>query len=89
MKVVSRAKNSNNKFRSLSKGAGAGQQMGSILSKLKAGADKEAKEAKDTKEESKRSFVKAVKAWLQATVAQKQQHTPRTNWHVFCNFWIL
>ena len=59
LKVVSRAKNSNNKFRSLSKGAGAGQQMGSILSKLKAGADKE---AKDTKEESKRSFVKAVKA---------------------------
>ena len=41
--------------------------MGSILSKLKAGADKEAKE------ESKKSFVKAVKAWLQATVAQKQQ----------------
>ena len=56
LKVVSRAKNSNNKFRSLSKGAGAGQQMDSILSKLKAGADKEAKE------ESKRSFVKAVKA---------------------------
>ena len=34
--------------------------MGSILSKLKAGADKEAKEAK---EEGKKSFVKAVKAW--------------------------
>ena len=59
LKVVSRAKNSNNKFRSLSKGAGAGQQMGSILSKLKAGSDKEAKEAK---EEGKKSFVKAVKA---------------------------
>ena len=56
MKVVSRAKNSNNKFRSLSKGAGAGQQMGSILSKLKAGAEKEAKE------ETKKSSVKAVRA---------------------------
>ena len=55
MKVVSRAKNSNNKFRSLSKGAGAGQQMGSILSKLKAGAEKEAKE------ETKKSSVKTLK----------------------------
>ena len=44
--------------------------MGSILSKLKAGADKEAKEAK---EEGKKSFVKAVKAWQQAKVSPQQQ----------------
>ena len=46
LKVVSRVKNAKNRFRALSKGAGAGQQLGSILSKLKAGADNEAKEDK-------------------------------------------
>ena len=40
------SKNAKNRFRALSKGAGAGQQLGSILSKLKAGADNEAKEDK-------------------------------------------